>query len=229
MNSKAIFAAFVWVMSMSLVAGCNLPEEPGCFGPKSGIHDDTEYEIGESFQSDCNTCTCEQNGQISCTAMACVPTCEFAGHTLLHGEQVPDPDGCGTCICQEGEMSCSDTACPQCEAGGQHYDVGDTFPGEDGCSTCTCMDDGSVQCTAAACACEPEEEWYRDYVGDAEECGMMAAPLCPEHTTYFSNACGCGCEMSQECPAGLNCMPGGEIDDLCNEGLDQCPYTQVAH
>ena len=31
--------------------------------------------------------------------------------------------------------------------------------------------------------------------------------VCPENTSYFSNACGCGCEQSQSCPQWINCMP----------------------
>jgi hypothetical protein len=42
--------------------------KPGCtFGGRN-------YAVGETFKNDCNTCSCQANGTIACTAMACPPT-----------------------------------------------------------------------------------------------------------------------------------------------------------
>jgi hypothetical protein len=35
---------------------------------------DRSYAVGETFKNDCNTCSCQANGTIACTLMACPPT-----------------------------------------------------------------------------------------------------------------------------------------------------------
>jgi len=90
------------------------------------------YAPGDQFPADdgCNTCFCDENGQVSCTEMAC-------------------------CIDENGDGACDDT----CEYNGAIYPVGESFPSADGCNTCACDANGDVFCTAMACApevdCDP--------------------------------------------------------------------------
>jgi hypothetical protein len=108
---------------------------------------------------------------------------------------------------------------------GKILEVGESF--SDGCADCACTAEGLIACTAVTCVCNPEDEYYRDYVAGAEECALMDMPLCPENTTYFSNDCGCGCEMSQECPETVDCMPGSD-EELCSPALlQECPYSEI--
>jgi hypothetical protein len=53
-----------------------------------------------------------------------------------------------------GGKSSSDTEQPGvvCRHGGASYRPGEGFPDEDGCNTCSCGPDGSITCTARACA-----------------------------------------------------------------------------
>ncbi len=87
------------------------------------------------------------------------PACE--GHEL--GDEWPAEDGCNTCTCQAGGVSCTTLECSTTCEGGQ--EPGDSWPAEDGCNTCSCMEDLTVACTAMACVdtCEgghlPGETW----------------------------------------------------------------------
>ena len=59
-------SAMLWVF---LAVGCNGPEDTDdvCFDT-----DGNGYAVGESFPDDCNTCTCESGGSVSCTEMGCL-------------------------------------------------------------------------------------------------------------------------------------------------------------
>lgn len=103
-----------------------------------------------------------QDGGTSDTSSS--KTCSFRGdvvwwdgngHTIpaprvafAEGERFLGPDGCNTCTCSEGAISCTEMACNHqvCNP----YKIGQTFPAPDGCNTCTCTDRG-VSCTEAAC------------------------------------------------------------------------------
>lgn len=85
------------------------------------------------------------------------------------------------------------SAAVTCSYGGETYQPGQSFPSTDGCNTCTCGDNGSVGCTKMACACNPANEPWRDYVGTPEQC-MVIRYTCAPGKVPFSNACGCGCE-----------------------------------
>ena len=39
------------------------------------IAGNASYEVGESYDQDCNICTCQADGSFSCTEMACEATC----------------------------------------------------------------------------------------------------------------------------------------------------------
>lgn len=153
-----------------------------------------------------------------------------------------DVQNCGSCgaVCmtppdamvQCAAGTCQITSIPRdvCVYGGAEYQPGEEFPSRDGCNTCSCVDDvgptASIACTDQACACDPENEPHRNYVGlDARTC-MLVDYYCTDNTTMFGNECGCGCEQSSECPVTMDCTP---MSGTCNEPLAaRCPYTQVA-
>lgn len=119
-----------------------------------------------------------------------------------------------------------------CEYDGVNYAPGDSFPATDGCNTCTCMEDGTVACTEMACLpddCDPEAEWWREYVGDSPETCAVIRFACEGQTTYFANACGCGCEQSADCPEWFNCMPGPGVPGCDLEWIrEHCPFSGIA-
>jgi hypothetical protein len=92
------------------------------------------------------------------------------------------------------------------------------------CSTIWC----ALISTADAGACDPSKEFNRHYVGSSpEECSLVDY-ACPENTTMFGNACGCGCQQDASCPQVVDCMPGpGTSNPLCSDSR-QCPYTTRA-
>lgn len=185
------------------------------------------YEPGDSYQDECNTCTCGPNGDFACTKIACGGVCEYGGQTYPVGASFPAGDGCNTCTCDVGgQISCTLAECaPVCTYGGQTYVEGEVFPALDGCNKCVCESGGLVSCTEIACPCDPAKEWWRDYVGDSPaECAIILY-TCPENTQAFSNACGCGCEQDPSCPPTISCKPPGACDpDL----IEKCPYSAVA-
>jgi hypothetical protein len=161
------------------------------------------------------------------------PLCTYEGRGYDEGETFLAVDGCNTCWCTEtGSVACTRMACPvetTCEYAGETWDPGESFPAEDGCNTCFCGEDGSVGCTKMACECNPGSEPNRDYIGESPEQCQVIRFACPENTSYFSNACGCGCEQSDSCPEYFNCMPGPDVTPCDIPALKrQCPYSGFA-
>ncbi len=81
-----------------------------------------------------------------------------------------------------------------CTYNGASFTSGDSFPSTDGCNTCSCSASGSVACTKQTCACDPEVETWRNYVGNPTTC-QTKKYTCPSNRRAFQNACGCGCEL----------------------------------
>ncbi|HEU5077104.1 MAG TPA: BPTI/Kunitz-type proteinase inhibitor domain-containing protein [Polyangiaceae bacterium] len=131
---------------------------PGC------VAEGRVYEKGETFDVDCNTCSCGANGAVRCTLIDCGSSCEYDGKSYDVGEDFPATDGCNTCSCSEDGVLCSEIGCEgnTCEYDGTTYDIGEEFPATDGCNTCSCSASG-VACTDAACAgntCEYDGTTY---------------------------------------------------------------------
>jgi hypothetical protein len=88
-------------------------------GPPPGM-----CQPGDTWEDDCNTCSCENDGQTwSCTALDCGST---GGGACVPGEEMPAEDGCNTCTCtDDGGWACTDMACPAqvniCEAADPDY------------------------------------------------------------------------------------------------------------
>lgn len=188
------------------------------------------YAVGEKFigPDGCNTCTCNADTTITCTTMAC-GVCTYGGSVYAPGQSFPAADGCNTCTCmKDGAVACTERACAvTCTYAGKTYTAGESFPALDGCNTCTCGSDGSVGCTKMACACSPKDEWYRKYVATSPSQCAVIDFLCPSNTTYFANACGCGCEQSSSCPQWFNCMPPASCDET--KIKTECPYSGIAY
>lgn len=49
------------------------------------------YEAGEGFMNDCNSCSCSENGQIACTAMACNNDEQVEVNSTVDWETYTDP------------------------------------------------------------------------------------------------------------------------------------------
>ena len=76
-------------------------------------------------------------------------------------------------------------------------------------------------------ACDPPNEPDRKYVATTPNQCALIDFVCPAHTWYFGNDCGCGCEQDATCPDYVDCMPGpGPSNPLCS-GTEaaRCPYT----
>jgi len=82
-----------------------------------------------------------------------------------------------------------------CAYDGDTYYPGDSFSSTDGCNTCTCGTSGSVGCTKRACACDPANEPWRNYIGGPQQCSTLRY-TCSSGKTPFQNSCGCGCETN---------------------------------
>ena len=199
----------------------------GCVG--SCLYDGSSYAVGEQFpaKDGCNTCECRPDGDVVCTEEACEEGCMHDGMFYPVGASFPAGDGCNTCECLDaGSVSCTLAVCADtCTYAGKEYQHGEQFPSLDGCNTCTC-DNGGVSCTEINCPCDPQSEWYRDYIGMSPmECAVIDY-ACPENTTAFSNSCGCGCEQDSSCPQWFNCMPPSPCN--VDEIKKTCPYSGIA-
>lgn len=206
---------------------CDLDGTVGCTLMACGCeYGGNYYNPGDTWTASdgCNQCTCGGDLSVACTETDCAPMCEYNGQYYAPGESWK-PDACNTCYCdQNGQSACTGAYCPpECTYAGTTYQVGESFPALDGCNTCTCTD-GGIVCTKVACSCDPTTEWWRDYVSTSvNECALIDF-ACPENTTGFQNACGCGCEQDASCPQTIDCQPPTD----CTELKKKCPYSLVA-
>ncbi|HIA03398.1 MAG TPA: hypothetical protein EYN66_16065 [Myxococcales bacterium] len=189
------------------------------------------YEFGDQVEEDDTTCTCQNTGGFECVESE-PNSCKYKGQLLQEGQQVWVKENCSHAFCQNGKLVYGLKSCvaSQCSSNGQSFELGESYTNDDGCTVCTCMPAGPStvwMCSIGTCSCNPEEEYYRHYVAGAKECAMMDQPICPEGATYFSNECGCGCEMSSSCPEVANCMPPAQNDWCTTDALAACPYTSI--
>ncbi|EYF03290.1 hypothetical protein [Chondromyces apiculatus] len=215
----------------ALLTGC-VVVSGGDGGDDEGVcfYGDAAYDAGETFPADdgCNTCFCDSDGSVGCTERGCPSTsetCDTPSGPVPWGTDFQDD--CNSCTCDEYGISCTAMWCDEgCVYEGTPYQPYESFPSIDGCNTCTCGENGAVSCTEMACECNPEEEWYRDYVADSPEACATTDYVCPENTTMFGNTCGCGCEQSAECEQTYNCMPPSDCPaDLAA----QCPFSEIVY
>ena len=77
--------------------------------------------------------------------------CSIGGVSYANGSSgIPAEDGCNTCSCNAGEISCTERACTTVPAGcsyaGETLASGESRPSADGCDTCSCSN-GAMLCT----------------------------------------------------------------------------------
>lgn len=157
--------------------------------------------------------------------------CTYGGITYAPGEEFACD--CNACTCHaDGVVWSTAVGCPACTYTGEFYEVGESFPSRDGCNTCDCNAIDSIECTKAACACDADTEWWRDYKARSPAACQAAKFACPDGTELFSNDCGCGCEQPAYCGKVLDCsltssgsFPGGS-DRPCEFWSKQCPYSE---
>lgn len=194
-------------------------------------------------------CTAPEDWEVfntleECEGLVCMEgtaDCDGDASNGCETDITSDTSNCGACglVCMlppDAMVQCVAGACQvstipreTCVYGGVEYQQGDEFPARDGCNTCSCIDDvgptSSIACTDMACACNPENEPYRNYVSEDPETCQLIDFDCTGNTVMFGNECGCGCEQSTDCPETMDCSP---MSGTCNEPLAaRCPYTEV--
>jgi hypothetical protein len=175
----------------------------------------------------CNSCLCNADGSITCDAAVCAVGCEYGGQTYQPGQAFPAGDGCNVCSCgSDGQVGCTNAACGgSCVYAGIQRAAGESFGALDGCTTCTGEESGAVSCTEKACACDPMNEWWRQYETTVPaECAVIDY-TCPTNTTTFENSCGCGCEQDSACAESYDCAPPNQCDVAQLQA--DCPFSQI--
>ncbi len=171
------------------------------------------------------------NGGVSGTSGGCclaLPTC--APGQVEQPVDKPCPPGyecedisicCSTIRCGSPIATCS--AYPSCDEGDTQVE-GECPP--DGACYTSSLCGSTINCRDTGC--DPESEHNLNYVGMGDSCALLDF-ACPEHTNYFHNDCGCGCEQDRSCPAVIDCSPSPEPNPRCSqEKLERCPYTVIA-
>ena len=118
---------------------------------------DQTYAEGDTFSAadGCNTCSCQADGSLACTEMACADGCSYDGQHYDTGDSFPADDGCNSCSCEaDGTVACTAMACTNtCTYEGQTYFPGDEFEPAGGSTCgnmCTCLENGTVDCELCA-------------------------------------------------------------------------------
>jgi hypothetical protein len=143
--------------------------------------------------------------------------CEYAGKSYNDGESFKSSDGCNTCSCEAGEVSCTLADCVDgCSYGGQQYAIGETFRLNDDCNTCTCGADGQVSCTDTACApsCEDISAQYGALMEQVKICDPSQPNQC---TLRVFEGLRCGCDTFVN-PAGYEEIAARELAMSYSEG-----------
>ncbi|TNE45800.1 MAG: hypothetical protein EP343_25665 [Deltaproteobacteria bacterium] len=175
-------------------------------------------------------------------------SCTYNARTYNDGSTFRSKDGCNTCTCSKGNVSCTEKGCQPktCKYNGAMYNAGEKFPAGDGCNDCSCQSDGTVVCTLAVCGCHHKGQFHKEGAtfdaGDGcNQCkcekGVVScsAAKCPPPK--------CGSRGLMACPSGMYCnqpkhcgatdipgtcepIPGGctkNIDWVC--GCDNKSYS----
>lgn len=140
--------------------------------------------------------------------------CTYEGKSYADGASFPDTDGCNTCTCSGGSVSCTEKACVSaCSYNGKSYKDGDQFPASDGCNSCMCRN-GQVMCTLAVCPkdCLYKGKTYKDGTTFAAEdgcntCSCSAGGVSCTEKTCKEKSCGglVPPGVDNSCPSGQYC------------------------
>lgn len=179
------------------------------------------YESGESFASDCNTCSCF-DGDVTCTRAACVdPICElpFDGgdcdgsfSVYWHNPETGlcEPTIYGGCggnenrfsIREECARACGAPSGSSCEVDDVVYPDGATnVPEPGGCNTCTCNDGVVASCTKIGCP---------SLCPEGTELGSYCSECAPNDACLtMRTGCLLKCEEREDCASpGAVCLDG---------------------
>jgi Pacifastin inhibitor (LCMII) len=135
-------------------ASDGFPDLPGL----SCNYQGTQYAIGQTFKSDCNTCNCTVSG-VACTLMACESWTGGASGSMGGTGGAGGSAGVGGYGGAGGSTSSPDAAPQGCVEGGHTYAVGETFKRD--CNTCTCTANGA-SCSKMACPVDASPDLQRN-------------------------------------------------------------------
>lgn len=118
---------------------------------------------------------------------------------------IPAPDGCNVCFCEDGALACTERAClpdeGECIVGDVSYPNGSSnVPAGDGCNTCSCSDGQLVACTEIACSsCSVYGETYTGSAPSNDGCNTCG---CEDgRVTAACTRIGCGPIAIEPCTA----------------------------
>ena len=91
-------------LALFVASGCEGAEPITC--EVEGV----SYAVGATWDKSCNSCSCDAEGLVICTTMACAEplTCETGESVYAEGESW-EVD-CNTCTCTEGAAVCTEMA-----------------------------------------------------------------------------------------------------------------------
>jgi hypothetical protein len=182
----------------------------------------------QSDSKNCGTCGKICEGGTSCSAGACVPTCnntqKVCGTSCVDIQN--DPNNCGDCAhrCDPGNLCVTGICQGTCSAG---YATCLTDAGTPYCSDLT---QDSHNCGACGRGCGTAEACVMSTC--STQCGMnrmLCTPaaggaFCADLNTDPNNCGAC----NAPCAAGLSCN-GGHCDVVCNAPLATCSAGGTAH
>ncbi|XP_048750942.2 kielin/chordin-like protein [Ostrea edulis] len=100
-----------------------------------------------------------------CREAVNVPSgCSYDDERYEESSSFPSTDGCNTCRCERGQVTCTRRKCISCYYDGVMYTPWTDFKSVDGCNWCKCLPSGRIQCTKKNCnqqACKYRGERHR--------------------------------------------------------------------
>jgi hypothetical protein len=187
------------------------------------VLDREHYDPGESFPSSdgCNTCFCDEDGQIACTLRFCAATCGgITGQSCADGEycSFPPETRCGagdqTGFCEAQPEFCTREFNPVCGCDGVTYgnpceaaSAGVSVASSGECATDN-LCDTDADCPVPPCACLDED-------GDGQCENTCPVPVCragqcgvanPDALQLGDSCGGFRPANSPDCDSGLFCQ-----------------------
>ncbi|XP_062616875.1 WAP four-disulfide core domain protein 8-like [Saccostrea cucullata] len=77
--------------------------------------------------------------------------CKYNGIKYEETSVFPSKDGCNECVCDRGQVQCTQRKCLSCLYNGIWYTPQYNFRAADDCNICRCLPTGKVECTQETC------------------------------------------------------------------------------